>query len=824
MPMTLNEWIFSEIKEFNISIKTEEDLKIKVVIPYLKYLGYSETDFRLENSIPVHVGTKQIRVRSDIEVQINGVVQMVIDTKSPHRSLAEKDILQSSSYAKLVNTPPALYGITTNGIECVATNVYNGQRSSGIPSKAELVRNIDKSKRRPLRQIEIDEIERVLFTLHNPKELAKVIQSCKDVIEKRGLIRSDQSFREMTKIILIKMNEERRVKANEGQNRFSKAYLDAAVAVNNLSPDAKVEAIDIFKQFFEEAKEKYPSIYTKENEQIQISDNACIIDIVSKLEPFSFIGTGDDIKGTVYEVFLKATLRGEFDQYFTPRELVDFMVKFADPDIGDVILDPACGSGGFLIQAFNYVNQKINTSGSSEIENNNKYGILINKCLWGHEADYDLHVLAKINLIMHGDGWNNIYHGDTLKSDYLQDNYFDLILENPPFTIPYAFSDVLSNLELGLGKASEELDILFVEKSIRLLKPGHDMFIILPEGLLNIQTYEYFRKWLLSKADLLMSISLPEGAFIPFGGSVSKTCILGLRKKGLPLEGYISPSYIFLGKACEVGYETGKKTYMPKEKNDLAEFTYASNSVFDGMKRTTNGGECGWIPQSEISAYRFDANYLLNSVDRKQLKEKFQTLVPLKDVCMIENIIQSVQHDTIYQYLEVPDISEFTGAITNIRRVMGGNLGSTSFYKFYAGDILFTRINPRKSRVAIAPPIEGFGIVSKEVFRIVHKENPYISYANRYILKSILQSDLVQNQIVRLSTGSSSSRARVQPDDLLNDVYIPIPTEEIQHQISSSNEASMLEIWEYAQKYLAVYTSNQAKLGTELCIGDLRSI
>lgn len=151
---------------------------------------------------------------------------------------------------------------------------------------------------------------------------------------------------------------------------------------------------------FEEAKEKYPSVYTKENEQILISDNACILDIVSKLEPFSFIRTGDDIKGTVYEVFLKATLRGEFDQYFTPRELVDFMVQFADPDIGDVILDPACGSGGFLIQAFNYVNQKINASGSSEIENNNKFNTLVDKCLWGHEADYDLHVLAKINLIM----------------------------------------------------------------------------------------------------------------------------------------------------------------------------------------------------------------------------------------------------------------------------------------------------------------------------------------------------------------------------------------------------------------------------------------
>lgn len=212
------------------------------------------------------------------------------------------------------------------------------------------------------------------------------------------------------------------------------------------------------------------------------------------------MGTGDDIKGTVYEIFLKSTLRGEFDQYFTPREIVDFMVKFADPAIGDIILDPACGSGGFLIQAFNHVNAKINTMGYSEVESNNKFKTLVEKCLWGHEADYDLHVLAKINLIMHGDGWNNIYQGDTLSSDKLPDNYFDLILANPPFTIPYGFKDVLEKYELGFGKDSEELDILFVEKSIKVLKSGCDLFIVLPEGLLNnksicILENGFFLKW-----------------------------------------------------------------------------------------------------------------------------------------------------------------------------------------------------------------------------------------------------------------------------------------------------------------------------------------
>ncbi|MBQ7923179.1 MAG: N-6 DNA methylase, partial [Clostridia bacterium] len=798
--MNIKQWITTNIADFNNTIKTEEDLKVKVLLPYLRTLGYSDSEFRFEHGIDVAIGTKKTTVFSDVEITINGRIEIVIDTKSPSKSISEKDVLQSASYAKLVDTPPALYGITTNGLECAVTNVYTGKRSMDIPTRQQLLRDIDKAKKKPLQDIEIREVESILFTLHNTKELYKVIQDSKDVIEKRGLIRSDQSFREMTKIILIKMNEERRVKAKEGSNRFLFTYLTSAAKAN------ETDELAIFKELFEEAKNKYPSIYTNENESIQITDNACILDIVKKLEPFSFIGTGDDIKGTVYEVFLKSTLRGEFDQYFTPRELVDFMVKSADPDIGDVILDPACGSGGFLIQAFSYVNKKINESGSSEIENNNKFNALIDKCLWGHEADYDLHVLAKINLIMHGDGWNNIYQGDTLQSNKLPDNHFDLVLANPPFTIPYTFSDVLSQYELGVGKASEELDILFVEKSLKALKPGNDLYIVLPEGLLNIKKYAYFREWLMQKADLLMSVSLPEGAFIPFGGSVSKTCILGVRKKGLPEDNYIPPKYVFLGKAVEVGYETGKKAYVPNDKNDLEEMTYYLAEIFEGVKQTSNGGECGWIEQEDITSYRIDASYLLNKIDRKNLMEKFPTLVPLGKVCKVCNESVTVLPGQIYNYLEVPDISETTGVITNIRKLKGAELNQSSFHKFYPGDILFTRINPRKNRIAIAPPIDDYGLVSKEVYRLEMISNPYIQRDNRYVLCTILQSEHVKNQIIRLSTGSSSSRARVQEEDLLADVYIPIPEEELQARISKSTENATMEIWDCSQKYLKIYT------------------
>lgn len=523
--MNLKEWISENITNFSGKIKTEEDVKIHIVLPYLSLLGFDSSKMRFENAMPVQAGTKKITVQSDIEIEEGDNIEIVIDVKAPNVSLNDKEILQSISYAKLVSTPPALYAIVTNGIDIISTNIYTGRKSAEIPTRSELIRDISRTRKKTLSQIEIREVKSLMLTLNNSDELYKIIKKCKDLIEKRGLIRSDQSFKEMTKILLVKMNEEKRAK-NGQTNRFQIEVLEKL---------AKVEEVTVYEEFinlFQEALVTYP-IYSNSTESLKITDHECLLKVIKELEPWSFIGTGDDIKGAVYEIFLKSTLRGDFDQYFTPREIVDFIIKYADPKIGDKILDPACGSGGFLIQSFLYVNQKIIDTPCSELDRKLKFNELIDKCLWGGEADEDLHVLAKINLIMHGDGYNNIYQGDSLSNQNLPNNYFNLILTNPPFTIPYTFKDILNKYEMGFNRENQELDILFVEKCIRSLdeKAGGELYIILPEGLLNLPYYQSFREWLLSKCYITLSISLPEGAFIPFGKSVSKTAILGLRKK-----------------------------------------------------------------------------------------------------------------------------------------------------------------------------------------------------------------------------------------------------------------------------------------------------
>ena len=286
---------------------------------------------------------------------------------------------------------------------------------------------------------------------------------------------------------------------------------------------------------------------------------------------------------------------------------------------------------------------------------------------------------------------------------------------------------------------------------------------------------------------------------------------------------WVYAQFVFLGKASEIGYEQGKKSYKQTEKNDLQEFEYMTDEVFEGIKVTSNDGECGWIEHNLITNYRIDANYLLNKIDKKKLEELYKEVIPLAEVCSVVNESVSVRANTIYNYLEVLDISPQTGSITNVRKVSGKEIGD-SFHLFYGGDILFTRINPRINRVAIAPPVKPFGIMSKEIYRILYKKNKYISEENRYVICAILQNEWVIKPIIRLSTGSSSSRARVQVEDLLNDVYIPVLDEKVQKEISDSTYSVSKKLWNLSQKILKSYVKNQKILGGDVDKDQLRGI
>jgi type I restriction enzyme M protein len=334
-----------------------------------------------------------------------------------------------------------------------------------------------------------------------------------------------------------------------------------------------------------------------ERDTLDISE-ATFERIVKTLQAFDLAKTGDDIKGIAFEKFLGATFRGDLGQYFTPRPVVDFMVDMLDPAEGQLVCDPAAGSGGFLIRAFEHVRGKIERElqaekdrRKAEIEaqgldadaeadaieaaflrinrellpstDDNKpvdtrLGRLAWNCVFGTDAEPRAARTAKMNMIMHGDGHGGIHHHDGLVDvNGIFPDRFDLIITNPPFgssvgrdqklgdsdETRVATDDetigkhrarygaaweenharlsaaqeertpVLDLFEIGRGKAARDTEVIFVERCLRLLKPGGLLSIVLPDGNLNNPSLDWLRRWCEGRAKLLAVVSLPEETF-----------------------------------------------------------------------------------------------------------------------------------------------------------------------------------------------------------------------------------------------------------------------------------------------------------------------
>ena len=245
----------------------------------------------------------------------------------------------------------------------------------------------------------------------------------------------------------------------------------------NVRPGLKAAGIDLpyMQNLFNTTKIEFKGDHLfEESDEIKIRENS-FVQILEKLQNFNLSDTQDDIKGIAFEHFLGTTFRGELGQFFTPRTIVDFMTEILDPQEGEIICDPTCGSGGFLIKAFEYVREKIeddikekkdvlrkslegdnfdtkseqeqaeisekidvmqaalNTELDTSVENSRMYNLSRN-CIYGTDANPRMARTSKMNMIMHGDGHGGVHHHDGLLNvNGIFEERFDVILTNPPF-------------------------------------------------------------------------------------------------------------------------------------------------------------------------------------------------------------------------------------------------------------------------------------------------------------------------------------------------------------------------------------------------------
>lgn len=397
------------------------------------------------------------------------------------------------------------------------------------------------------------------------EELITAIKKCHQTLWGGGRLSPPTAFGELCKLIFVKISDEQKPRKKEEPYQFQ---------IKTHEPSAKLA--ERINALYDEQKAKDPEVFT---ESIKVDDRV-LRTVVSHLEGINLNKTDLDVKGVAFEQFMDGFFKGDFGQYFTPRPIIEFAVKMMKPEHDWDVLDPSCGSGGFLLYALDYMRrQAAEYYEKGSVDYFNYWHDFASKHLYGIEINDEIARVAKMNMIVHDDGHTNVISFDALDSiDKMYDHNqgfakerFDLILTNPPFgsTINLAEKPYLSGYELGntydkKGKAkprkNQSSEVLFIERICEFLKPGTGKAaIVLPDGILTNSSMQYVRDFILEKFQLLAVVSLPQCAFAHFGAGV-KASVLFVRKRRTN-EKLDENEAIFMVAPELIGYDaTGRKT------------------------------------------------------------------------------------------------------------------------------------------------------------------------------------------------------------------------------------------------------------------------
>ncbi len=402
-------------------------------------------------------------------------------------------------------------------------------------------------------------------------ELKRAFEKAQNTLWAGGKRNPTVAFDELCKIIFVKVRDEKRGRKNgecyDFQIKTHEKALSVYQRIDGIYQEAKTKDPEVFKDKLDVGAEE---LYT----------------VVGHLQAISLNKTDLDTKGVAFEQFMEDFFKGKSGQFFTPREIVSFAVKMMNVKRDDLVLDPACGSGGFLLHVLDEVRKQAEEYNENDeaakytywhdFAQNNLYGIEINDSIAR---------VAKMNMIIHDDGHTNVIGFDALenvdrmneKNHGFQKGHFDLIVTNPPFGAnvkrsehPYLETFTLGKKTDSKGKTkvmdNQKTEILFIERCIDFLKPETgQMAIVLPDGILTNASIQYVRDFLMERCQILGVVSLPIFAFAHYGAAV-KSSLVFVRRKGDREK--LGRYKIFMAIAEHIGYDaTGKKD----QKNDLHE-------------------------------------------------------------------------------------------------------------------------------------------------------------------------------------------------------------------------------------------------------------
>ena len=384
-----------------------------------------------------------------------------------------------------------------------------------------------------------------------------------------------------------------------------------------------------------------------------------------------------DIQGDVYEFLLsEIATAGKNGQFRTPRHIIKLMADLVQPQLGQRIADPACGTGGFLLGAYQYILTQLslsqnlkrdNSKGSTHDEDGffrtsvtaaltKKARILLQESLYGYDIDATMVRLGLMNLMMHGIDEPHIDYQDTLSKSYSEETKYDIVLANPPFTGSIDRGDINENLKLSTTKT----ELLFVENIYRLLKKGGTACVIVPQGVLfgSGKAFKELRQTLVERCDLKAVITLSSGVFKPYAGV--STAILLFSKVFGPGDKISKPAtdYVWFYEMSSDGYSLDDKRNKLEGYGDLQDIIQKYHSR-DEASDTDRTAKCFMVPRIDIEAENYDLSLsrykeeIFEEVQYEQPEAILERLIQAEVGNVDKKVLNKVQSGILYELLEL---------------------------------------------------------------------------------------------------------------------------------------------------------------------------
>ena len=565
----------------------EENVRQRVARSLVDQYGYSREDIAVEFTVPM--GTR--RPRADLAVFPPGTEHkaenaiILIECKREAVKPTDEDngVEQMKSYMAACHN--CRFGMWVGSELQVWERIVNSEESYENVPATDIPRFGSHAPAPP----------RFSDLVPAEDELVSVFRRCHDYIYGNQGLQREPAFNEFLKIIFCKVQDENDIAR---PLRFFIGNQERRSAIGQGRLRNSIE------ELFGDVCNRYSYIFG--NDSTLDVANSVLAYIVGELQRFSLMQTRADAKGMAYEELVGANLRGDRGEYFTPRTVCTMAAEMLlatfprDRWLTIDVLDPAAGTGGFLVALMNvwydYIKElEQNRWGRDDqrvdTETQNRIREVASAHLFGVDFNPVLARAAQMNLVMHGDGSTNVYHTNSLvppgewpdnETNNVQRHVrmggFDAILTNPPFGDKIQIDDphILAQYEIAGGRSSVPPDQLFIERSLQLLRPGGRLAIVLPDSILTNPGMIGVRQWILAHARVVASVDLPVETFQPHTGT--QTSVLLLQKK-TPQEitveqaaGRPNPYEVFMALPRAVGHDRrGNTLYLRTPQGDLIE-------------------------------------------------------------------------------------------------------------------------------------------------------------------------------------------------------------------------------------------------------------